>query len=195
MFVVCLFVLSIEAGQNSPIFNPTKIFVTKTDASEGESLVIKCRITKFKISLDKDSNMYLCKDGQAINIQPLTSSPEVIFTLDNVTHKDSGNYSCVYLNRKVQISEVKATGNSAVFIRVNSKTEPCTVCIYQILNSNEGINSRNFIYLYFFLASNSLWTFKHLFLVAGLLALASFLGVFYICCRKSCRQCKYSDQL
>lgn len=119
------------SGHNFPLFSPANIYVTKTNAREGESLRIKCNIDDYSsvTYMHTDANMYLCKDGKGIRIAPLTGSAEVTFILDNVTHEDSGNYSCVYLDRKVHLREVNATDSSTTFIQVHSPGMCIIYCI------------------------------------------------------------------
>lgn len=104
---------------DSPTFIPASIYAETKNACEGESLSLNCSIVGLTSS--KDQNLYLCKDGTGVHMRALGSSKHFTFSLLNVTQEDSGYYSCVYSDRKVNTSEVKASGITSVFIHIQSE--------------------------------------------------------------------------
>ncbi|XP_041931231.1 uncharacterized protein LOC121694892 isoform X2 [Alosa sapidissima] len=162
--------LSCQTGQNvssdSPTFHPANIYAKPTNVSEGQNVTIKCSLLGVTSSTPhKDINMYLCKDGIGVCMELLSSKKDATFIFPDVTQQDSGSYSCVYSDRKVNAGEVRATGANTVFIQVHQ---------IQVHSQPESAPWPLFKFI--------------LFLIAGLLAWVSSLGMCYICCRISRRK-------
>lgn len=114
-----LSILGYNGSLDSPTFIPANIYAKTKNAYEGENLSLRCSIAG--ITTSKDQNLYLCKDGTGVSMRELGSSKHFTFILPNVTQEDSGHYSCVYSDRKINASAVKASGLTSVFIQIKSQ--------------------------------------------------------------------------
>ncbi|XP_013982353.2 uncharacterized protein isoform X3 [Salmo salar] len=99
---------------------PAKIF-GPSSVTEGVNVTFKCSTTGIREPEDK-FNFYLCKNGVGIRIALLQKLvDDAIFTIKDVTRKDSGNYSCVYARDKLVPSQVNSTGENLVFFQVDGE--------------------------------------------------------------------------
>ncbi|XP_062380973.1 uncharacterized protein LOC134069122 [Sardina pilchardus] len=102
-------------------FKHVKVFASSTSPNEGENVTLKCAVCGGNSSANY--HMYLCKNGVAVQMQKLTGDNDAIFALTTITSRESGNYSCVYANKKIPYSEVNSTGKYSIIIQVKSENK------------------------------------------------------------------------
>lgn len=105
----------------SPTVCPANIYATVREAREGENMSFTCSIAAIQAS--KNGIIFLCKDGIGIRMGSLSGSEDFTFILSDVKQQNSGNYSCVYSNRKAKASEINSTGITSLFLHVHSQPE------------------------------------------------------------------------
>lgn len=116
-----------QHSSDSQTFRPANIFATTRIGSKGENMTLKCSIVG--LTLSKYGIIYLCKDGTGVRMRPLGGFEGQTFNLHNVTELNSGNYSCVYSNTKVEVKKVRGTGITSVYIQIHSQSNPGNVVL------------------------------------------------------------------
>lgn len=102
-----------------PDFRPAKIVLRKKYVVAGGTLELTCAIPD-QMELQRDKMlMYLCKDGVMAKIGRATRSGDAVFTFQQVTSINSGNYTCVYTTAKRTVHAISAVGYNFIFIQVN----------------------------------------------------------------------------
>lgn len=92
-----------------------KIFSENKEVPEGGKLEVTC--SAFGLST-KAVYVYLCRNGKAVDVQ---YGQDASFKLERVEMNQSGNYSCVFSEEKLKISEVMGFGQNYIFINVTGK--------------------------------------------------------------------------
>ncbi|KAG5264066.1 hypothetical protein AALO_G00271750 [Alosa alosa] len=100
-------------------FKPAQVFASTESPIEGGDVTLKCGVSGG--NSPESLHMYLCKNGVGVQMERLSDGVDAIFTLTNVTSRDSGNYSCVYDYKKIPYSEVNSTGKDSISIQVQSE--------------------------------------------------------------------------
>ncbi|XP_066541602.1 uncharacterized protein [Hoplias malabaricus] len=95
---------------------PADIFGSTT-VKAGENITLKCSIIGKNVA-SKLYHMYLCKNGAGVRIEQLQNKEDFMFVLGNVSVLDSGNYSCVYSEKKIYAKNVTASGQRSIYVQV-----------------------------------------------------------------------------
>ncbi|KAL7878414.1 hypothetical protein AOLI_G00093880 [Acnodon oligacanthus] len=119
IYVIIMMTVSVSTAKDDPPdLQPAEIYGSSI-VEAGSDVKMKCR-TLDNSGLIKEGNMYLCKNGVGVMMEPPRSKDEHIFTLRNVSVLDSGNYSCVYSLKKYLPKIVRASGQRSIQLQVKS---------------------------------------------------------------------------
>lgn len=98
-----------------------KIFSENREVPEGGRLEVTCSTFGFTKSEAKAVYVYLCKDGKAIHMKTGTTRQDTTFKIERIEMDHSGNYSCMFSEEQLEITEVMGYGNAIIFINVIGK--------------------------------------------------------------------------
>ncbi|KAL2077410.1 hypothetical protein ACEWY4_026914 [Coilia grayii] len=111
--------------QSPRVVWPARIYARKVSVVEGEELIMKCSLDGVSVTggtPERSSmHMYLLKDGRWVSLKPFKKNADLLFSISNVTVRDSGNYSCVYSKDKHAPQEGIRPGHNVIPILVLTK--------------------------------------------------------------------------
>ncbi|KAM9481695.1 uncharacterized protein Hap1MRO34_009409 [Clarias gariepinus] len=84
--------------------------------------MLKCSSFSIQIS-NTEAHVYLCKNGVGERLDVLENKEEFIFTMRNISLRDSGNYSCMYSFTKYHPRKVTGYGNNSIHVQVTEYPE------------------------------------------------------------------------
>lgn len=96
-----------------------KIFSENRKVSEGGRLEVTC--STFGFTKSEAAYVYLCKDGKAIDMKNGPTRQDIAFKIERIEMDHSGNYSCMFSEEHLEITEVMGYGNNIIFINVIGK--------------------------------------------------------------------------
>lgn len=105
-------------GQN---LQKAKIFTENTEVPEGSRLEVTCSTFGLTKSEAKAVHVYLCKDGKAIDMKNLPNRQDITFKIERIEMNNSGNYSCLFSEKLLEITKVMGYGQNTIFINVTGK--------------------------------------------------------------------------
>ncbi|XDV29498.1 hypothetical protein PO909_032617 [Leuciscus waleckii] len=93
-----------------------KIFSENREVSEGGRLEVTC--STFGLAKSEVKAVYLCKDGKAIDMKKEPTRPDITFKIERIKMDHSGNYSCMFSEEQLEMTEVMGYGYTIIFINV-----------------------------------------------------------------------------
>lgn len=123
--------VSVSANQLADIL-PAKILVQRKTISENDDLYVTCSTVGFK--KQSEVYIYLCQNDVGFRRQLQNQdNDDSIFNIKSVGVDHSGNYSCVFSNKKYEPAQVAMRGNNVIQIQVIGKDFHSSESIMSIL--------------------------------------------------------------
>lgn len=92
---------------------PARIFLNRNQGK----LQITCSTHGLKETKNSNSYIYLCRNGIGIDMK--SSCQDATFYVDDNTNDITGNYSCVFSERKHNTAAVRGKGINSIFVLAN----------------------------------------------------------------------------
>ncbi|MGH0167049.1 UNVERIFIED_CONTAM: hypothetical protein FKN15_052751 [Acipenser sinensis] len=103
------------------LFYPASITLMQETVNNGDTVTFYCKMPP-DIEVHKTWNFYLCKNRESIMLQKWSRAESgVTFVIRKVTNADTGSYSCVYSEQKVEPGmRIKTRDNDSVTLRLTA---------------------------------------------------------------------------
>lgn len=88
---------------------------------EGGKLEVTCSTYGITKAEAKAVHVYLSKDGKAVDVKSGPTRQDITFKIERMGMDNSGNYSCMFSEEQLEITEVTGYGQNIIFINVTGK--------------------------------------------------------------------------
>ncbi|MGH0118722.1 UNVERIFIED_CONTAM: hypothetical protein FKN15_005708 [Acipenser sinensis] len=114
------------------LFHPASITLMQETVNTGDTVTFYCKMAP-DIEVHRTWNFYLCKNGESIMLQKWSRAESgVTFVIRKVTNADTGSYSCVYSEQKVEPGmRIKTRDNDSVTLRLTGLFHPASITLMQ----------------------------------------------------------------
>ncbi|XP_027015178.2 uncharacterized protein LOC113650820 isoform X2 [Tachysurus fulvidraco] len=97
-----------------------------TKVKESESITFKCSTFNITVNIT-EIHMYLFKNSERFMMKDIEKKDDTTFPLTNLTVEHSGLYTCLYSEKKLNVSKTNATGHNSVSLDVWGKILPARI--------------------------------------------------------------------